>query len=80
VWIYQDHLHIVPIQYISAPNAKREKRRAVHEVDSDNESSDKDVDSHYISSEEALKLVRNPKIDTLAPKEVEQAALRRIEK
>ncbi|KIJ45573.1 hypothetical protein M422DRAFT_166272 [Sphaerobolus stellatus SS14] len=86
VWIYQGNLHIVPLQFVSAPSTKRERRRT-HDFggDSDNEfdesggADNMDMESDYISYEDAVKIVRNPKVDTLAPKEVEKAAFRRIE-
>jgi len=60
---------------VSAPIKKRQRPRLAAAMDEDDESPTGDS---YIAVEDALSLVRDATIDTLAPKEVEDATWKRI--
>ncbi|KAF8587285.1 SGT1-domain-containing protein [Ramaria rubella] len=77
VWIYSGRLHIVPLQYVSSFNTERE-RRVPTGGESDDEDGENDS-SDYLSMVDAIELVRNAKVDTLAALDIEQAAFRKTE-
>ncbi|EMD41652.1 hypothetical protein CERSUDRAFT_90221 [Gelatoporia subvermispora B] len=80
VWIYSSHLHLIPLSHVSAPSSKSHKKRYPGAKDSDNEGDITNVieDDDFITVEDAVKLVRDPLVDTLAPPDVEKAVLNRI--
>ncbi|GAA5832891.1 hypothetical protein JCM3766R1_007079 [Sporobolomyces carnicolor] len=70
LWIYQGHLHLVPLEHKSdLPFASGEKTL--------NPSFDPDDDG-FIDRSMAVALVRNPSVDTRAPVEVEEVVWARI--
>lgn len=76
VWIYNSRLHLIPLSHISPPSRQRRRRRLPGAPDSDD-----DVDIHhedFISVQDAIKLVRDPSVETLAPAEVENLVWHRI--
>ncbi|TFY56123.1 hypothetical protein EVJ58_g7833 [Rhodofomes roseus] len=79
VWIYQSHLHLIPLSHVSAPSSKPRHRRYPQTKDNDDEGdpTQDDIDD-YISVLDASRVVRDPLIDTLAPSAVEQLVWKRI--
>ncbi|KIM67044.1 hypothetical protein SCLCIDRAFT_1210513 [Scleroderma citrinum Foug A] len=75
VWIYGSRLHLIPLSHVSAPNKKRHRPRMAAVMDEDDESP---TDDSYVTVDDALSLVRDTTIDTLAPKEVEDATWKRV--
>ncbi|KAH9487088.1 Protein ecdysoneless-like protein [Psilocybe cubensis] len=77
VWIYNSRLHLIPLSHISPPSRKRHRRKLPGSADSDNEDVEKD-DDEYLATEDAIKLVRDASIETLAPPAVEKTVWERI--
>ena len=77
VWIFGSHLHLVPLSHVSPPSRKRRRRQlpGMQESGEDEEPAEND---EFIAASDALKLVRNPAVVTLAPSEVEKIVWRRI--
>jgi len=78
VWIYNSRLHLIPLTHISPPSRKRQRRKLPGAADSDNEDADIGDDDSFIAIEDAVKLVRDPLISTLAPEDVERLVWERI--
>ncbi|KZT74872.1 hypothetical protein DAEQUDRAFT_659111 [Daedalea quercina L-15889] len=80
VWIYESHLHLIPLSHVSAPSSKPHRSRHPRSKDSDDEGdiAQGDDDDGFITVADALKLVRDPLIDTLAPPTAEQLVWKRI--
>ncbi|KZT06347.1 uncharacterized protein LAESUDRAFT_679939 [Laetiporus sulphureus 93-53] len=80
VWIYRSRLHLIPLSYVSAPSSKPRRRRYPGAKDSDEEGdmTQIDDDEDYITVQDAIKLVRDPLVDTFAPAEVEQTVWTRL--
>ncbi|KIJ68680.1 hypothetical protein HYDPIDRAFT_173344 [Hydnomerulius pinastri MD-312] len=79
VWIHSGRLHLVPLSHVSAPNKPRRRRRLPGAKESDDEGDiADDKDDEYIAVEDALSLVRDTTMDTVAPKAVEVAVWQRI--
>ncbi|KAI0076274.1 SGT1-domain-containing protein [Panus rudis PR-1116 ss-1] len=76
VWIYQSHLHLVPLSQISPPSSRPAKRK--YPGVRDEEGIDEANDDEWISVPDAIKVVRDPLIDTLASQEVENDVWKRI--
>ncbi|GBE78093.1 hypothetical protein SCP_0109750 [Sparassis crispa] len=79
VWIYNSHLHIVPLSHVSAPSSKprRSRYRGVKETEDDDNITEDETED-FIAVQDALKLVIDPLTDTLAPSQVETAVWSRI--
>ncbi|KAH7883844.1 SGT1-domain-containing protein [Phlebopus sp. FC_14] len=78
VWIHRGSLHLVPLPHVSSPDKPRKRRRLPGTQDSDDEDATDSKDEQYIAVEDALALVRDTSIDTLAPKAVENTVWQRI--
>ncbi|EDR15436.1 uncharacterized protein LACBIDRAFT_301759 [Laccaria bicolor S238N-H82] len=76
VWIYASRLHLIPLSHSSPPSRKRIRRKILDSTESDNEGSDND--DEFITPDDAVKLVQNPFVETLAPPIVEKAVWERI--
>ncbi|KAI1797621.1 SGT1 protein-domain-containing protein [Ganoderma leucocontextum] len=80
VWIHNSHLHLVPLSHISSPSSKTRRRKYVSRQDNDDEDNiaeDQDNDE-FITAVDAVKLVREPLADTLAPQNVQDVVWKRI--
>ncbi|KAG6381423.1 SGT1 protein-domain-containing protein [Boletus reticuloceps] len=79
VWIHSGRLHLIPLSHVSSPNKPRKRPRIPggreHE-DEDHLAADEE--DEYITIEDALPLVRDASVDTLAPKAVEDIVWQRI--
>ncbi|KAJ3750022.1 SGT1 protein-domain-containing protein [Lentinula detonsa] len=79
VWIHRSRLHLVDISHVSPPSRKsRRKQKSSGASLSDDENSSMQELEDYIAVEDALKLVRDLNVDTLAPPAVEQVIWTRI--
>ncbi|CAE6530309.1 unnamed protein product [Rhizoctonia solani] len=76
VWIYQGHLHIIPLSYISDPS----KRPAQRNDDLSDDFNAQTSAEEYISVADALRLVFDVDTTMRANGNVEQAALSRVVK
>ncbi|KAG8946272.1 hypothetical protein FRC00_009695, partial [Tulasnella sp. 408] len=77
VWIYQSNLHLIPLEHISPPSAssKNSRRKLPRHEDADTERDAPD-EADFITIEHAVRLIRDPDIDTKASENI-QAAIRR---
>ncbi|KAF7339752.1 SGT1-domain-containing protein [Mycena sanguinolenta] len=71
VWIYGSQLHIIPISHVSPPSRKRQRRKLPGRTDSDDE--DEGDQEDFICVEDALTILRDESVDTLASTEVQNA-------
>ncbi|KAF4623707.1 hypothetical protein D9613_001668 [Agrocybe pediades] len=78
VWIYRSRLHLIPLTHISPPSRKRQRRKLPGANDSDNEDLEVGDDDTFIAVEDAVKIVRDPSVNTLAPAAVERIVWERI--
>ncbi|KAK0465270.1 SGT1 protein-domain-containing protein [Desarmillaria tabescens] len=82
VWIYNSHLHLIPLSHVSPPSRKRRRRKISASKDNDENdyvARDEDADEDdFIDVEDALKLVRDPSVDTRASMAVENLVWDRI--
>lgn len=79
VWIHQGRLHLVPLEHKSPlPFAAARGQAPSADETLLNPSFDPDDDS-FLDRAAAIHLVRDDKVDTLAPKEVEEAVWARID-
>lgn len=79
VWLYNSHLHLVPIFYGSSPNIPRVRRHLPGADDDDmEESALSAADDDYLGPADAVRLVRDPSVDTIAPDEVEAVVWERL--
>ncbi|KAI0823078.1 SGT1-domain-containing protein [Trametes gibbosa] len=77
VWIHNSRLHLIPLSHVSAPSSKTRRRR--QQDTEEREESDEPYDEQeFITATDAVKLVRDPLVQTLAPERVEQVAWMRI--
>jgi hypothetical protein len=76
VWIHRSRLHLIPIVHVSPKSSVR--RRQKLSPDSDGESLENEENDEFIATVDALKLVRDPQSDTLAPPDVEKLVWDRI--
>ncbi|KAG8689182.1 hypothetical protein FRC11_003914 [Ceratobasidium sp. 423] len=76
VWIYQGHLHIVPLSYTSDPSTRPAQRND----DLNDDLSTETAAEEYISVADALRLVFDIDTATRADDNVEQAAWNRVVK
>lgn len=79
VWIHSGRLHLIPLSHVSPPSKPRKRPRipAVREYE-DGDHFAADEEDTYIAIEDALPLVRDASVDTLAPKAVEDIVWQRI--
>lgn len=79
MWIHSGRLHLVPLSHVSPPSKPRKRPRIPggreHE-DEDHFAADEEDD--YIAIEDALPLVRDASVGSLAPKAVEDIVWQRI--
>ncbi|KAJ7456639.1 SGT1 protein-domain-containing protein [Mycena latifolia] len=76
VWIYSSQLHIIPLSHVSPPSRKRERRKLPGKADSDDEGDDDPED--FIAVEDALKILRDESVNTLASAAIQTAVWARI--
>ncbi|KAG9104956.1 hypothetical protein FRC06_005023 [Ceratobasidium sp. 370] len=77
VWIYKGQLHLVPLQHVSDPST-RPARQAKDALDEG--FSDRDGSEPYLNAEDALTIVLDENVPTLADERVQQAAWNRVVK
>ncbi|KAI0768553.1 SGT1-domain-containing protein [Trametes elegans] len=80
VWIHNSRLHLVPLSHVSAPSSKTRRRRYLPHQGDDEEAglNDAEDEEDFITATDAVKLVRDPLIQTTAPEKVEQTVWQRI--
>ncbi|KAF8168261.1 SGT1 protein-domain-containing protein [Crassisporium funariophilum] len=78
VWIYNSRMHLIPLSHISPTSRKRHRRKLPGAAESDDESTGGDGVDAFLAAEDAVKLVREPLITTLAPSPVERLIWQRI--
>ncbi|PCH33386.1 SGT1-domain-containing protein [Wolfiporia cocos MD-104 SS10] len=80
VWIYHSRLHLIPLSHVSSPSSKPRRRRypGARESDDEGDIAGDVQDEDYISVQDALRIVRDPLVDTLAPSQVEETVWQRI--
>ncbi|KAI6045073.1 SGT1 protein-domain-containing protein [Pisolithus marmoratus] len=76
VWICGGRLHLIPLSHVSAPNKSRRHPVVIQQNELSTALGESDED--YIAIDDALCLVRDACICTLAPKEVEDTIWKRI--
>jgi hypothetical protein len=77
VWIHKGQLHLIPLQHVSDPST-----RPAHQVkdDVDEDFGAQDMTEAFLNVEDALKLVLDARIPTVADENVQQAAWNRVNK
>ena len=82
VWLYRNHMHLIPIFYTSSPNVPRRRRQLPGTQDSDAEDGGPSQadDDEYLGVADALKILRDPSVDSVATSEVEARMWDRISK
>ena len=79
VWIHNSRLHLVPLSHVSPPSSNKRRRKYINVRDSDDEENDgAEEQSQFIAATDAIKLVRDPLVDTAAPRNVEDVVWGRI--
>ncbi|KAJ7102279.1 SGT1 protein-domain-containing protein [Mycena belliarum] len=76
VWIYGSQLHLIPLSHVSPPSRKRLRRKLPGKPDSDDE--DEAEPKDFIAIEDALVLLRDETVHTLASAEVQTVVWARI--
>ncbi|KAI0757270.1 SGT1-domain-containing protein [Daedaleopsis nitida] len=76
VWIHNSRLHLIPLSHVSPPSSKKRRRKYLSNRDSDDE--EEGDDEETLTAADAVKLVRDPLMDTTAPDGVEAAVWKRI--
>ncbi|KAG5654046.1 hypothetical protein H0H81_008062 [Sphagnurus paluster] len=72
-------LHLIPISHISPPSRKHHRRQIPGaNEDEDRNFNNGDNDDEFISAQDAIALLRDPSIPTVAPLAVEETVWRRI--
>ena len=77
VWIYKSKLHLIPLNYSSPPSAKPKRQSYAGEDEIGGGSLEGPSDS-WLSIPDSLKVLWSGEEETEAPKEVQEAVLRRI--
>ncbi|KAG6332331.1 hypothetical protein ID866_6759 [Astraeus odoratus] len=75
VWVYKGRLHLIPLSHVSAQHKQRKPKYSEEETDFDITGEGGD---DCLAVDDALRLVRDSAVDTLAPKEVEDVVWNRI--
>ncbi|KAI0374444.1 SGT1-domain-containing protein [Pilatotrama ljubarskyi] len=80
VWIHNSRLHLIPLSHVSPPSSKTRRRKYLpHQSAGDEEELNENEDEQdFITATDAVKLVRDPLVETTAPEKVEQVVWRRI--
>ncbi|KAF8624765.1 hypothetical protein AX15_005659 [Amanita polypyramis BW_CC] len=78
VWIYNSRLHLVPLSHLSPPSRRVHRRKLPGLLESDSEGPSDEDDSEWLSTNDAVKLVRDSIYDTFAPSIVEKLVWQRI--
>ncbi|KAI0359104.1 SGT1-domain-containing protein [Trametes cingulata] len=80
VWIHNSRLHLIPLSHVSAPSSKTRRRRYLpHQSAEDEEELNENEDEEdFITATDAVKLVRDPLVQTTAPEKVEEVVWMRI--
>ncbi|KAF9498063.1 SGT1-domain-containing protein [Pleurotus eryngii] len=78
VWIYGSRLHLIPLSHISPPSRPRKRRRSHDSDDEGTAGIAGNDDGGWIAVEDALKLIFDRNVNTLAPPEVERLVWKRI--
>ncbi|KDQ30495.1 hypothetical protein PLEOSDRAFT_1062522 [Pleurotus ostreatus PC15] len=78
VWIYGSRLHLIPLSHISPPSRPRKRRRSHDRDDEGTAGIAGSDDEGWIAVEDALKLIFDRNVNTLAPPEVERLVWKRI--
>ncbi|KJA26048.1 hypothetical protein HYPSUDRAFT_36895 [Hypholoma sublateritium FD-334 SS-4] len=79
VWIYNSHLHLIHISHVSPSYRKRHHRKLPNAADEDGDENPVEDDETFIAAEDAVRLLRDSLIDTLAPPAVEEIVWKRID-
>ncbi|KAI9066682.1 SGT1-domain-containing protein [Trametes sanguinea] len=78
VWIHNSRLHLIPLSHVSAPSARNRRRRYLPHQSEEEEEQLENEEEEYILATDAVKLVRDPLVETTAPENVEQTVWKRI--
>ncbi|TFK89759.1 SGT1-domain-containing protein [Polyporus arcularius HHB13444] len=79
VWIHNSRLHLIPLSHVSPPSSKSRRRKYIPRGESDEEDNmENDEDSDFITAADAVRLVRDPLVDTAAPNNVQDVVWKRI--
>ncbi|RPD81718.1 SGT1-domain-containing protein [Lentinus tigrinus ALCF2SS1-7] len=79
VWIHNSRIHLVPLSHVSPPSSKSRRRKYITRGDSDDEDNlENEEDAEFITATDAVRLVRDPMIDTAAPQNVQDVVWKRI--
>ena len=69
----------MPLSHVSPPSSNKRRRKYINARDSDDEENDEaEEESQFIAATDAIKLVRDPLVDTAAPRNVEGIVWSRI--
>ncbi|KAI8995380.1 SGT1-domain-containing protein [Trametes punicea] len=80
VWIHNSRLHLIPLSHISAPSTRNRRRRYLphHSAEDEEQLDENGIGDDFIIATDAVKLVRDPLVETTAPENVEQVVWNRI--
>ncbi|KAG9314597.1 SGT1 protein-domain-containing protein [Chiua virens] len=78
VWIYSGRLHLIPLSHVSSPSKPRKRPRVLGRRELEEDEDHLDDEDDYIATDDALLLVRDTFVDTLAPRAVEDTVWQRI--
>ncbi|KIK71348.1 hypothetical protein GYMLUDRAFT_147777 [Collybiopsis luxurians FD-317 M1] len=77
VWIHNFRLHLIDISHVSPPSRIPRRRLQKSNENDDPDGLDDDLED-YLATEDALKILRDPHLDTFAPHAVEDTVWSRI--
>ncbi|KAI0724281.1 SGT1 protein-domain-containing protein [Cerioporus squamosus] len=79
VWIHNSRLHLVPLSHVSPPSSKPRRRKYIPHRESDDEDKlENEEEGDFITATDAVRLVRDPLMDTAAPQNVQDVVWKRI--
>ncbi|EJF66458.1 hypothetical protein DICSQDRAFT_176292 [Dichomitus squalens LYAD-421 SS1] len=79
VWIHSSRLHLVPLSHVSPPSSKTRRKYVPYgDDDTENQMDESEENHDFITAADAVKLVRDPLVDTLAPQNVQDVVWKRI--